>query len=71
MSIYSRRYIYERPEWPNFDIDAEAVLPLLCDIRLLQGKQIGRLEALGFEARENAMLSAKIRHRRNKIVNPD
>jgi len=58
VSLYKRRYIYERADWPAIDIDESAVFAQLGEIRFLQGKQIGKLEALGFEARESAMLSA-------------
>jgi Fic family protein len=58
MNIYARRYIYERSEWPDLVVDEKTALPLLCEIRFLQGKQVGKLEALGFEVREDAMLNA-------------
>ena len=58
MSLYKRRYIYEHPDWPGFAVDETAAAPLLRKIRYLQGKQEGKLEALGFEVRENTMLSA-------------
>ena len=58
MSAYSKRYIHERPDWPELDVDERACSSILQDIRFLQGRQLGRLEALGFEVRENTMLSA-------------
>ena len=57
-SLYKRRYIYEHPDWPTLACDEKAVSALLGEIRFLQGKQAGKLEALGFEVHENTMLSA-------------
>jgi len=57
-SLYKRRYIYEHPDWPALACDEKAVASLLGEIRFLQGKQVGKLEALGFEVCENTMLSA-------------
>jgi Fic family protein len=55
--VYTRKYIYERPEWPDLMIDEGKAASLLRDIRVLHGKQLGRLETLGFDVRENTMLS--------------
>ena len=51
-----KTYIYHQLDWPNFIWDAEVILPLLSNARLLQGKIIGRMEALGFDLRNEAVL---------------
>lgn len=47
-------YVYQRPNWPNFTYDDELLLKLLGDVRHLQGKIVGRMEAMGFELRKEA-----------------
>jgi Fic family protein len=49
-------YIYERKEWPEFAWDAGKLAPLLAEARHLQGRLLGRMEALGFQLREEATL---------------
>jgi len=49
-------YIYELPDWPNFTWDHEKLYALLIPLRHQQGRVIGRMEALGFRFREQAIL---------------
>ncbi|MEJ0090599.1 MAG: Fic family protein [Limisphaerales bacterium] len=49
-------YIYERKEWPEFKWDQTKLASLLADVRHLQGRLLGRMEALGFQLREEATL---------------
>ncbi len=49
-------YIHERKEWPQFAWDQAKLAGLLADVRHLQGRLIGRMEALGFGLREEATL---------------
>ncbi len=49
-------YIHERKEWPEFKWDQPKLSPLLADVRHLQGRLLGRMEALGFQLREEATL---------------
>ncbi len=51
-------FIYERLEWPDFSWDSEALASLLADVRHKQGRYLGRMEALGFELRAEASLTA-------------
>jgi len=51
-------YIYQRPRWPEFTWDSEAVAGPLAAVRHKQGKHLGRMEALGFEYRTEASLTA-------------
>lgn len=50
------RYIHELPDWPNFRWDQEGLAGYLAAIRHEQGRLLGRLEALGFEFRQEALL---------------
>lgn len=49
-------YIYELKEWPKFFWDQERIGTLLADLRLAQGKLMGRMESIGFPLREEAVL---------------
>lgn len=49
-------YIHQHKDWPNFKWDNETLLPYVSKVRNLQGKLIGRMEAMGFELREEAVL---------------
>jgi len=49
-------YIYEHNDWPKFRWDQTKLAPLLGDVRHLQGRLLGRMEALGFQLREEATL---------------
>ena len=49
-------YIYEREEWPRFTWDQVKLADLLADVRHQQGRLLGRMEALGFQLREEATL---------------
>src|SRR5882724_11301837 len=49
-------YIHERQEWPEFEWDQHKLSLLLAEVRHLQGRLLGRMEALGFPLREEATL---------------
>lgn len=49
-------YIHEHPEWPQFTWNSEKLATRLADIRYRQGKLLGRMGALGFSMREEAVL---------------
>ena len=49
-------YIYQKPGWPKFHWDKEAIAPQLASIRLGQGKLMGRMEAMGFTISDEALL---------------
>jgi len=51
-----QRYIYQRPGWPGFIWDSKSILLPLSDARHLQGKLVGKMEALGFKLRNEAVL---------------
>ena len=50
------RYIHEHQEWPSFVWDNEALLMQLGKVRNLQGRLIGKMQALGFRLRKEAVL---------------
>ena len=49
-------YIYELPDWPKFHWNHEALANRLGAVRHRQGRLIGRMQALGFPLREEAVL---------------
>ena len=50
-------YIWQRPEWPRFQQDTARLAKTLAYTRHIQGRLLGRMEALGFETRSEATLS--------------
>ena len=50
------RYIHERPDWPKCRWDQKALAAQLAAVRHRQGRLIGRMEALGFSYRKEAVL---------------
>ena len=49
-------YIWEQPDWPNLTWQDPRVAVRLAAVRHNQGRLIGRMEALGFKLREEAVL---------------
>lgn len=49
-------YIHERKAWPNFTWDPVKLADLLVEVRHMQGRLLGRMDALGFQLREEATL---------------
>ena len=49
-------YIHQLKGWPNFIWDSEDIVNLLSEARNLQGRLQGKMEALGFELRNEAIL---------------
>ncbi len=58
-------YIHELTKWPEFTWDAQALAKALSSVRHKQGKHLGKMEALGFELRTEASVTALT----NEIVN--
>jgi Fic family protein len=50
-------YIHNRPNWTSFSWDNKKVLFKLSETRNLQGKLLGRMESLGFDLQNEAMLN--------------
>ena len=51
-------YIYDRTGWPSLRWNDARLAPTLADVRYRQGRLIGRMEALGFPLRQEAILRA-------------
>eukprot|EP01041_Mallomonas_annulata_P028000 gene28000-49769_t len=49
-------YIHELDGWPTLTWDAKRLQEQLAAVRLRQGKLLGRMEALGFQHRAEAVL---------------
>jgi Fic family protein len=49
-------YIWEQPDWPRLTWQDGSIAALLAAVRHDQGRLIGRMEALGFNLREEAVL---------------
>ncbi len=50
-------YIYQDPKWPKFYWNQETVLEVLAKVKLSQGMLLGKMDALGFELKDEAILS--------------
>jgi Fic family protein len=50
-------YIHQKSDWPNFHWNAERLSQQLAAVRNKQGRIVGRMEALGFDLRSEAILS--------------
>lgn len=55
--VHMAKYIYEYDQWPQFTWDEASVTLLLGKVRLLQGKMLGQMNALGFSVREESFLT--------------
>jgi len=53
----SAKYIYQNKNWTNFTWNDKAINALFGEVRLMQGKIIGQMNALGFSAKEEATLT--------------
>jgi Fic family protein len=49
-------YIHELPNWPKFEWDQRGLTKQLAAVRHRQGRLMGRMQALGFRLREEAVL---------------
>ena len=51
-----KQYIYQQTDWPAFRWDNNTIIQPLAAVRHLQGKLTGKMEALGFRLRNEAVL---------------
>lgn len=49
-------YIHQKDDWPTFTWAVDELVNLLSEARNLQGRLIGRMESLGFDLRNEALL---------------
>lgn len=72
-----RVFIYQQDNWPDFTWNSEELLKLLSEARNLQGRLIGKMESLGFELRNEALLDTltldviKTSEIEGEFLNPD
>lgn len=52
------KYIYEHKNWTDFTWNDKTINAVFGEVRLMQGKIIGQMNALGFSAKEEATLTA-------------
>ncbi len=53
-----KKYIYEYENWTDFSWDDRSINPVFGEVKLLQGKIIGQMSALGFSDKEEITLNA-------------
>jgi len=51
-----KTFIYQKDNWPQFTWNSNDLLGLLSEARNLQGRLIGKMETLGFDMRNEALL---------------
>jgi Fic family protein len=49
-------YVYQQADWPRFHWNHEALMFQLAEVRNMQGRLMGKMESLGFELRNEAVL---------------
>ncbi len=49
-------YIHNKPDWPQFHWNRERLADRLAVVRHEQGRLLGRMDALGFKLRQEAVL---------------
>jgi Fic family protein len=50
------KYIYERPDFPDFYWDSEKILAPLSEVRFMQGRFSGKIQSLGFDIQQESNL---------------
>jgi len=72
-----KTFIYQHDAWPDFVWDDKSLLSLLAKVRNLQGKLVGKMGALGFELKKEAVLETltleviKTSEIEGEILNPE
>jgi Fic family protein len=72
-----KAFIHQSDNWPNFTWTPEEFINLLSEVRNLQGRLLGRMETLGFNLRNEAVLETltldvlKSTEIEGEILNPD
>ena len=60
-------YIHERKNWTDFRWNNENILPLLGNVRHLQGNLLGKMENTGFQLIEEAKLLTLRQYFKNRV----
>lgn len=50
-------FVHQKQDWSDFKWDSDKIVPLLGNVRHLQGKLLGQMESLGFSLKEEAVLT--------------
>ena len=50
-------FVHQKQNWSDFKWDSDKIVPLLGNVRHLQGKLLGQMESLGFSLKEEAVLT--------------
>jgi len=72
-----KAFIHQQNNWPNFTWKNEEIVNLLSEARNLQGRLIGKMESLGFDLRNEALLDTltldvlKSSEIEGEFLNPD
>lgn len=70
-------WIYQKSDWPNFIWESETLINLLAEVRSMQGKILGKMQSLGFELQNQAVLETitldviKSTEIEGEILNPE
>lgn len=70
-------FIYQKDNWPNFTWKTEHIISLLSEARNLQGRLMGKMQILGFDLRNEALLDTltldvlKSSEIEGEVLNPD
>lgn len=51
-----KTFIHQSDNWPNFTWRIDELINLLCEVRNLQGRLLGRMESSGFDLRNEATI---------------
>ena len=51
-----KAFIHQNDNWPHFTWKSDEIVNLLSEARNLQGRLIGKMESLGFDLRNEALL---------------
>jgi Fic family protein len=72
-----KAFIHQKDNWPEFTWESNDFLSLLSEVRNLQGRLIGKMETLGFDLRNEALLDTltldviKSSEIEGEFLNPD
>lgn len=72
-----KAFIHQQEDWPNIKWDSDKIVSLLSEARNLQGRLIGKMESLGFDLRNEALLDTltmdvlKSSEIEGEFLNPD
>lgn len=60
MTDTNKKYIHQHDDWTDWQFDQTVLLPLISNVRLLQGKLLGKMHSLGFDLPLEAQVDAVV-----------